>query len=109
MFSLVRKSKVSNALKWLKQNNSLYRAVLIDQSTIDTLLHDDVPECLWKTIQVSADVEAGVNERTGYVSDPLLNISRSSDPACVPLFPGRTRANYISLKRSYPFLVVSWM
>ena len=83
----VRRSKVSNALQWLKQNNSLYRAVLIDQSTIDTLPHDDVPECLWKTIQVSADVEAGASERAGYVSDPLLSIPGSNDPACVPLFP----------------------
>ena len=81
----VRKSKVSNALHWLRQNNSLYQAVLIDQSTIDTLPHDDVPDCLWTTIQVSADVEAGVSERDGYVPDPLLNIPGSNDPACVPL------------------------
>jgi hypothetical protein len=83
----VRKSKVSKALQWLKQNNSLYRTVLINQSTIDTFPQDDVPECLWKTIQVSADVEADVSERAGYVSDPFLNIPPSNDPACVPLFP----------------------
>ena len=81
------KQGFKRTFKWLKQNNSLYQAVLIDQSTIDTLPHDDVPECLWKTIQVSADVEAGASERAGYVSDPLLSIPGSNDPACVPLFP----------------------
>ncbi|CAF1023771.1 unnamed protein product, partial [Rotaria magnacalcarata] len=83
----VRKKKVLNALQWLRQNNSLYRNVIINQSIIDKLPDDDVPECLWATMQVSDNVETATNERASYIPDLLINASESNNTAIVPLIP----------------------
>ena len=66
----VRKKKVLEALQWLNQNNPLYRYVTINQSTINKLPQDDVPECLWTIMEISTDVEAAENEKLSYISDP---------------------------------------
>ncbi|CAF1507417.1 unnamed protein product, partial [Adineta ricciae] len=65
----VRKTKVAAALQWLKTNNSLYRHVTINKCTIENLPDDDVPECLWTTMQISTEVDAAGNDRAGYVPD----------------------------------------
>ncbi|CAF4921564.1 unnamed protein product, partial [Rotaria sp. Silwood1] len=78
---------VSSALQWLRKNNPLYRSVVINQSTIDKLPDDDVPECLWATMQVSTNVEASESERASYIPDPLLNASEYNNTAAVPLIP----------------------
>ncbi|CAF4251337.1 unnamed protein product [Rotaria socialis] len=83
----VRKNKVLGALQWLKQNNPLYRSIVINRSIIDKLPDDDVPECLLATMQISTNVEASENERASYIPDPLLNVSDSSDTTAVPLIP----------------------
>ncbi|CAF0815681.1 unnamed protein product [Adineta steineri] len=83
----VRKKKVSEALRWLRQNNPLYRNILINQSVIDKLPDDDVPECLWATMQVSTNIEAAENERASYVPDPCVNAFESNSTATVPLVP----------------------
>jgi hypothetical protein len=84
----VRRKKVSDALQWLQQNNPLYENVIINKSTVDKLPDDDVPECLWRTMQISADVEAAENERAGYIADPLLNAPESNSASTVlPLIP----------------------
>ena len=83
----VRKKKVFHALQWLMQNNPIYRNVIINQSIIDKLPEDDVPECLWTTMQVSVNVEAAANERASYIPDILLNASESDNAAGVTLIP----------------------
>ncbi|CAF1357094.1 unnamed protein product, partial [Adineta steineri] len=83
----VRKKKVSEALRWLRQNNPLYRNIIINQSVIDKLPDDDVPECLWATMQVSTNIEAAENERASYVPDPCVNAFESNSTATVPLVP----------------------
>jgi hypothetical protein len=81
----VRKKKVSQALQWLKKNNPLYRNVQINQSTIDKLPEDDVPECLWTTMQVSTHVEDGEHERASYIPNPPMNASEVNNTGIVPL------------------------
>lgn len=83
----VRKTKVYNALQWLKRNNPLYHSIEINRSLIDKLPEDDVPECLWTTMQISTDVEAAENERSSYTPAPRYNISNSNNSATVPLLP----------------------
>ncbi|CAF1289231.1 unnamed protein product [Adineta steineri] len=81
----VRKTKVSAALQWLKTNNSLYRNVTINQSTIDKLPNDDVPECLWTTMQISTEVEMAENERAGYTPDAIADTTELSNSEAIPL------------------------
>ena len=81
----VRKKRVAEALHWLKQNNPLYRNVQINQSTINKLPDDDVPDCLWLTMKVSSNVETAENERAGYIPDSLTNTSEPNSPEAVPL------------------------
>ncbi|CAM4822210.1 unnamed protein product [Rotaria magnacalcarata] len=86
--STVGDDTVLGALQWLKQNNPLYRSIVINRSIIDKLPDDDdVPECLLATMQISTNVEASENERASYIPDPLLNVSDSSDTTAVPLIP----------------------
>jgi hypothetical protein len=81
----VRKKKVSVALQWLKTNNSLYRNVTINQSAIDKLPNDDVPECLWTKMQISTEVEIAGNERTGYIPDAIADTTEFNNSEAIPL------------------------
>ncbi|CAF4853382.1 unnamed protein product [Rotaria sp. Silwood1] len=81
----VRKKKVFEALQWLRQNNPLYRNVTINQSIINKLPDDDVPECLWATMEISTNVEAAENERASYIPDPLINASEFNNRTAIPI------------------------
>ena len=81
----VRKKKVLEALQWLSQNNPLYRYVTINQSTINKLPEDDIPECLWATMETSTDVEAAENERSSYISDSLIQATESNNTTTIPI------------------------
>ena len=81
----VRKKKVLEALQWLSQNNPLYRYVTINQSTINKLPEDDIPECLWATMETSTDVEAAENERSSYISDSLIQTTESNNTTTIPI------------------------
>ncbi|CAM4811757.1 unnamed protein product [Rotaria magnacalcarata] len=81
----VRKKKIYDALQWLNQNNPLYRYITINQSTIDKLPDDDVPECLWATMEISNNTEAAESEKSSYIPDPLTNASESNITTTVPI------------------------
>lgn len=81
----VRKRKVFEALQWLTQNNLLYRNVQINHCQIANLPDDDVPECLWSTMQISTDIESSENERASYMPTALINPSESNVTGTVPL------------------------
>lgn len=81
----VRKKKVFEALQWLKQNNPLYRNVAIDPLAMHKLPDDDVPECLWKTMEISTDVETAENERASYVPDSITNTADPNTTAVIPI------------------------
>ncbi|CAF1328681.1 unnamed protein product [Rotaria sp. Silwood1] len=77
--------KVFEALQWLRQNNALSRNVTINQLIISKLPEDDVPECLWATMEVSTNVEAAENERASYLPDPLTNASEFNNTTAIPI------------------------
>ncbi|CAF1021874.1 unnamed protein product, partial [Rotaria magnacalcarata] len=81
----VRKKKIYDALQWLNQNNPLYRCITINQLTIDKLPDDDVPECLWATMEISNNTDAAESERSSYIPDPLANASESNTTTTVPI------------------------
>jgi hypothetical protein len=81
----VRKKKVFDALRWLSRNNPLYRKILINSSIINQLPEDDVPECLWATMQISTNIEDAESERVSYVPDPLNKAQKLNDSTTVPL------------------------
>ena len=71
--------------QWLRQNNPLYHNITINQSIINTLPDDDVPECLWATMEISTNVEAGENERASYIPDLLTNVSELNNTGAIPI------------------------
>jgi len=81
----VRKTKISEALQWLKKNNLLYQNIQINQSRIDNLPDDDVPESLWSTMQISTDIESSENERASYMPNALVNPTEINVTGVVPL------------------------
>lgn len=48
--------------------------VLVDENNIRKLPEDDVPECIWTTIERTENTEEANAERTGIVDDPLANV-----------------------------------
>ena len=81
----VRKTKVAAALQWLKTNNSLYQHITINKSAIDNLPSDDVPECLWTTMQISTEVETAGNDRASYVPDTNPDKTDLNNGETIPL------------------------
>ena len=94
----VRKKKVLEALQWLSPNNPLYRCVQINQSAIHKLPDDDVPECFWKTMEISTNVEAAENERTSYIPDPLADSTDSNTTTVTPIITRQRKKILITSK-----------
>jgi hypothetical protein len=72
-YGKVRKSKVRNALIWLRKNNELYQNVIIDQKAIESLPEDDIPDrFMQESVVVAMESEDlgkdnGRNDRVAYV------------------------------------------
>ncbi|CAF1486450.1 unnamed protein product [Adineta ricciae] len=81
----VRKKNVLNALQWLRQNNPLYRNIIVNSSNMNQLPDDDIPECLWATMEISNNIELADQERANYIPDPLQDAQKSMDNTSVPL------------------------
>ena len=58
--------------------NPLYRYVTVNQTTISQLPEDDVPKCLWATMEISTNIEVSETERATYIPDPTINASKSN-------------------------------
>ncbi len=52
---------------------------LVNQANMDNLPDDDVPECLWNTMDTSEDVSNAEAERAGLSHDVLENVVESSE------------------------------
>jgi hypothetical protein len=86
----VRKRKVLHALQWLKQNNILYRNITINVENLNDLPDNDIPESLWATREEHTNVNEVVDERVGYVFDPLNEADERGeriDPSVIPIHP----------------------
>lgn len=65
----VRRRIVSEALMWLKDNNELYRDIVISLERLKNLPEDDIPFEISATIRHEDDDETVARERAGYVPD----------------------------------------
>lgn len=66
-FLRVRRQRVREALVWLKQNNPIYRDIIISDEMIALLPEDDIPRQILETTKYSSDTSAFERERSGYV------------------------------------------
>jgi hypothetical protein len=66
-FLRVRRSRVREALIWLKANNPLYANIEICEQTLGQFPEDDIPEEILGTTKYSDDVMQRERERAGYV------------------------------------------
>ena len=86
----VSREKIRSALSWLKKHNHMYRTIpimiqivafqrktysifLVDEANIAKLPEDDVPECIWTTIERAENIADGDAERAGLTVDPVMN------------------------------------
>ncbi|CAF4098595.1 unnamed protein product, partial [Adineta steineri] len=84
----VRKIKILNALQWLQKHNILYKNVSINHDNVNDLPDNDIPEPLWITREEHVNNNEVVNEREGYVSDPLIDATQHGekvDPNIIPM------------------------
>ncbi len=103
----VSRQKVHDALLWLKNNNYMYRNIpskrydnvdetyieyiLVNEINIRKLPEDDVPECIWTTIERIENAEEGNAERTGIVDDSLANVTVQDESNTINTLPMNTR------------------
>ena len=69
----IRRQRILDALTWLKQNNMLYAHVPLDKHIIAALPENDIPECLWETLEFIDDAAGANAAREGYTEDPLVS------------------------------------
>lgn len=70
----VRRSKVYEALMWLRRNNPIYADINVDRHRLDDLPEDDVPEELILVMREGDDEELLEKERESY-----LNVDTDGD------------------------------
>lgn len=104
----VSRLKIRNALLWLKNHNDMYRMIpsksdtivhlmiisplsVVNEANINKLPDDDVPECIWATIERIENVADGDAERVGFTGDPLLDAVAQDEPNVTNIFPINTR------------------
>ena len=63
----VRRDVVYNALLWLKNNNSIYADIKIDQCRLSELPEDDIPDELLAVIHQEEDETLADKERESYI------------------------------------------
>ena len=75
----VRKRKVFDALRWLRQHNILYQNMNINFGNLKELPDNDIPEPLWVTREEHCNVDNSVDEREGYIPDPLIEANEHGE------------------------------
>ena len=67
----VRRYVVLEALVWLKKNNPIYEDIVIDDTRLDELPVDDIPEALLAIVRQEEDDEIVDKERETYVESDM--------------------------------------
>ncbi len=83
----VRRQKVFNALQWLRQNNILYKNISINVENLNDLPNNDIPEPLWATREEHSNINELVDEREGYVADPLIEAGGHGEQVDLGIIP----------------------
>ena len=60
----VRRQHILDALNWLKKN-TLYSYISLDKLIITAIPDNDIPECLWETLDHIEDATSANAEREG--------------------------------------------
>ena len=68
-FLRVNRRRVHDALQWLKENNPVYRDIIISTTRLDELPVDDVPREIVSLAKHSDDLAHLADEQDGYVPD----------------------------------------
>ncbi|CAF1021920.1 unnamed protein product [Didymodactylos carnosus] len=63
----------------------------VDEANIDKLPENDVPECIWSTMEILNDVADAEAERAGFVSDPLAAVAERSEHSGTENIPMNAR------------------
>ena len=64
---------------------------VVDEANIDKLPENDVPECIWSTMEILNDVADADAERAGFVSDPLTAAAERSEHSGTENIPMNAR------------------
>jgi hypothetical protein len=75
----VRRSRVRNALVWLKANNHLYSNIVISEERLEELPEDAIPEELMMTAKHSTATDQLQAEHNGYVPEQDIDCLEDSD------------------------------
>jgi hypothetical protein len=62
-----RRHKIREALQWLKENNPLYKDIIISEDRLQLIPEDDVPVEIRATTKHSTDIDTVIREHEGYV------------------------------------------
>ena len=62
-----RRHKIRDALRWLKENNPLYKDIIISEERLQMIPEDGVPIEIQATTKHSTDIDLVIREHEGYV------------------------------------------
>ena len=63
----------------------------VDEANIDKLPENDVPECIWSTMERLTDVSDAEAERVGFIPDPLTAAAERSEHSGTENIPMNAR------------------
>ena len=72
-FLRVNRARVHDALRWLKENNPIYKNIEISSDRLNTLPVDEVPVEIWSLMKHSDDTTLLAEEHENYVPEDLSN------------------------------------
>ncbi|KAJ3574092.1 hypothetical protein NP233_g1995 [Leucocoprinus birnbaumii] len=105
----VRRSRVRDALEWLRENNPLYADIQVSADRLDALPEDGIPDEIMSTTRYSTDMDAVNREHETYVpqeeEEPQVQETFARGGACDGLTRRRTEATIdakVSLTRIPP-------
>ncbi|CAF2940420.1 unnamed protein product [Rotaria sp. Silwood2] len=71
----------------LKQNNILYESITINFENLNDLPDNDILEPLWATREEHSNINEVVDQREGYVSDPLIEANEHGERIGADVIP----------------------
>ena len=75
----VRRKKVMDALRWLKEHHKQYSNIKINQKRIRKLPKRGIPPSIWQTILHSDDTGVEKSSQSGYVNENIENVIRDAE------------------------------
>ena len=83
-FLRVNRTRVHDALRWLKENNPIYQNIEISSDRLNSLPDDGVPVEIWSLMKHSDDTTLLAEEHDNYVPDDVPEDSGQSNVSHIP-------------------------